>query len=135
MGEELQKFGILFFEIDVFVEVCKEQYSFDVCGLMCILFKDDEFSLYFVFLKKIVDRNLFNFISMGMSVDFEFVVEFGVMYIWVGILFFGMCEINVQVVLLMQDYFFVILWLFFDVILKIGCLFFVYQILLVCECG
>lgn len=79
---------MLLVNVDGFVVEC---CSFDlfVVGLMLILLVDEEVLMYFVFLVKMVEWNGLMGLLMGMSGDFEKVISFGVMYVWVGLVIFG----------------------------------------------
>lgn len=83
--------GILLKDVDGFVNDCCN-LDFLIKGLMCILLVDEEFSLYFVFFVKIVECNGLKGLLMGMSGDFEKVVSFGVIYVWVGFVIFGVWD-------------------------------------------
>ena len=89
IGEEDQKSGILPLEADAFLKACRDSYSFDIRGLMCIPPVEGPRGPYFALLKKIADRNGITHLSMGMSDDYETAIAFGSSEIRVGSAIFG----------------------------------------------
>ena len=88
-GEEAQKAGVLPDRADAFIRQCIESYGLDVRGLMAIPPADEEPSLHFALLAKIAARNGLDWLSMGMSDDFEIAVRFGATHVRVGSALFG----------------------------------------------
>jgi len=88
-GAEPQKAGVLPEEVDAFVQLCREDLSLPLVGLMCIPPVDEEPALHFALLEKIARRNNLPSLSMGMSGDFETAIEFGASHVRVGSAIFG----------------------------------------------
>ena len=88
-GAEPQKAGVLPEEVDAFVQLCREEFSLPIVGLMCIPPVEEEPALHFALLEKIAHRNKLDRLSMGMSSDFETAVEFGATHVRVGSAIFG----------------------------------------------
>jgi len=88
-GEEKQKSGVLPGEVDNFLKKCREEHGLEISGLMCIPPLDEEPSLHFALLNKIVARNDCRELSMGMSADYESAVALGATYVRVGTAIFG----------------------------------------------
>ena len=87
-GGEEQKSGVLPTETEVFVTGCLEM-DLPVKGLMCIPPVDEEASPHFALLKKISENCGLEYLSMGMSNDFEKAISFGSTHIRVGSAIFG----------------------------------------------
>jgi PLP dependent protein len=88
-GAEPQKAGVLPEEVDGFVQLCRDDLSLPIVGLMCIPPVDEEPALHFALLEKLAHRNDLQLLSMGMSGDFETAVEFGATHVRVGSAIFG----------------------------------------------
>ena len=87
-GGEEQKSGVLPAETEVFVKDCLDM-DLPIKGLMCIPPIDEEASLHFALLKKISENCGLEYLSMGMSADFEKAISFGATHIRVGAAIFG----------------------------------------------
>ena len=87
-GGEEQKSGVLPTEAEAFVKDCLDM-DLPVKGLMCIPPVDEEASLHFALLKKISENCGLEYLSMGMSNDFEKAISFGATHIRVGSAIFG----------------------------------------------
>ena len=87
-GEEGQKSGVLPRETEAFVKECKAM-DLPIKGLMCIPPIDEEASLHFALLKNISENCGLQYLSMGMSGDFEKAIGFGATHIRVGSAIFG----------------------------------------------
>ena len=87
-GGEEQKSGVLPSETEVFVKDCLDM-DLPIKGLMCIPPIDEEASLHFALLKKISKNCGLEYLSMGMSNDFEKAISFGATHIRVGSAIFG----------------------------------------------
>ena len=87
-GSEEQKSGILPTETESFVKDCLNM-DLPVKGLMCIPPVHEEASLHFALLKKISENCGLQYLSMGMSADFEKAISFGATHIRVGSAIFG----------------------------------------------
>jgi pyridoxal phosphate enzyme (YggS family) len=91
-GEEPQKAGIAPVDVDSFVSKCRDDIGLNIVGLMCIPPADEEAALHFALLRDMARRNGLEFLSMGMSGDFEVAVELGATDIRVGTAIFGARE-------------------------------------------
>ena len=87
-GGEEQKSGVLPTETESFVADCLNM-DLPVKGLMCIPPVHEEASLHFALLKKISENCGLEYLSMGMSNDFEKAISFGATHIRVGSAIFG----------------------------------------------
>ena len=87
-GGEEQKSGVLPTETESFVTDCLDM-DLPVKGLMCIPPVHEEVSLHFALLKKISENCGLEYLSMGMSNDFEKAISFGATHIRVGSAIFG----------------------------------------------
>jgi pyridoxal phosphate enzyme (YggS family) len=91
-GEESQKAGVALADVDFFVAKCRDDIGLNIVGLMCIPPADEEAALHFALLRDIARRNGLEFLSMGMSGDFEAAVELGATHVRVGTAIFGARE-------------------------------------------
>ena len=87
-GGEEQKSGVLPAKTESFVADCLDM-DLPVKGLMCIPPVHEEVSLHFALLKKISENCGLEYLSMGMSNDFEKAISFGATHIRVGSAIFG----------------------------------------------
>lgn len=87
-GEEKQKSGIWPSETGSFVKECLSM-DLPVKGLMCIPPISEEASLHFALLKSISENCGLQYLSMGMSADFEKAISFGATHVRVGSAIFG----------------------------------------------
>ena len=78
--------------MDFFVAKCRDDIGLNIVGLMCIPPADEEAALHFALLRDIARRNGLEFLSMGMSGDFEAAVELGATHVRVGTAIFGARE-------------------------------------------
>lgn len=88
-GAEPQKAGVMPEDTDQFIDQCRNEIGLEIAGLMCIPPFDEEPSLHFALLSKIAERNQLEFLSMGMSSDFEIAIAFGATHVRVGSAIFG----------------------------------------------
>ncbi len=88
-GEEPQKSGIAPREAVGFVHFCRDRLDLPVIGLMCIPPMSEEPALHFALLKKLAKEAGLEFLSMGMSDDFELAIRFGATHVRVGTAIFG----------------------------------------------
>ena len=87
-GEEKQKSGIPPSKTGSFVKECLSM-DLPVKGLMCIPPISEEASLHFALLKNISENCGLQYLSMGMSNDFEKAISFGATHVRVGSAIFG----------------------------------------------
>ncbi len=88
-GAEPQKAGVLPEETDAFIKECRETYSLNIAGLMCIPPLEEAPAPHFALTKKIAERNGLKLLSMGMSADFGSAINFGATHVRVGSAIFG----------------------------------------------
>ena len=89
IGEETQKRGIVPYEFESFLNMCKNRYGLHISGAMCMPPVNKNASVYFRNMKNLCNKNnIFN-ISMGMSSDYEEAITHGSTNIRVGSLIFG----------------------------------------------
>ena len=87
-GEEPQKAGVSPSELPRLLDYAKEK-KIHIRGLMCIPPFDEPSALHFVFLKKIAQKHDLNFLSMGMSSDYEKAITSGATHVRIGTELFG----------------------------------------------
>jgi hypothetical protein len=83
-GAEPQKAGVSPQDADAFLKTCRERYGLKIEGLMCVPPIDQQASPHFALLAKIAKRNGLEFLSMGMSSDFELAIQQGATHVRVG---------------------------------------------------
>lgn len=88
-GAEPQKAGVLPEDADAFIKQCREIYSLEIAGLMCIPPADEAPAPHFALTRKIAERNGVKLLSMGMSADFESAINLGATHVRVGSAIFG----------------------------------------------
>ncbi len=88
-GEEPNKAGVSPQDADGFIQLCRDELTLPLRGLMCIPPMDEEPSLHFALLREIASRNGLSELSMGMSADFETAIQFGATLVRVGTAIFG----------------------------------------------
>ena len=88
-GLEPQKAGIEPAKAVEFVQLCKDELSLPVIGLMCIPPTDENPGPHFALLHKLAQKAELPAISMGMSGDYETAIAFGATHIRVGSAIFG----------------------------------------------
>ncbi len=92
IGEEEQKAGIAIDDADDFIKQCQTEYGLNVKGLMCIPPAGEQPAPFFAILAQIAERNGLDHLSMGMSSDYEYAVQFGATSVRVGTGIFGARE-------------------------------------------
>jgi hypothetical protein len=88
-GSEPQKAGVLPPDADQFLRDCREKYSLEISGLMCIPPMDEAPGPHFALTAKIAKRNGLKLLSMGMSADFATAIQLGATHVRVGSAIFG----------------------------------------------
>jgi pyridoxal phosphate enzyme (YggS family) len=88
-GEEDQKSGISPHEAVAFSHHCRDHYSLNITGMMCIPPVNEEPAMHFALLKKLAAEAELPKLSMGMSADYETAINFGATHIRVGSSLFG----------------------------------------------
>ena len=88
-GNESQKSGILFNEADEFISDCKSNYNLNIVGLMCLPPINEDPRKHFSKLADLAKKFNLNFLSMGMSGDYQVALECGATHIRIGTHIFG----------------------------------------------
>ena len=88
-GLEPQKAGIAPDDTVAFVNLCRDELSLPVVGLMCIPPAEENPGPHFALLAKLADRCGLSKLSMGMSSDYQTAIEFGATSVRVGSAIFG----------------------------------------------
>jgi len=88
-GAEPQKAGVLPQDADGFIALCRDRYSLEVAGLMCIPPADEAPAPHFALTAQVAKRNGLKLLSMGMSADFRIAIAFGATHVRVGTAIFG----------------------------------------------
>lgn len=88
-GLEDQKAGASPDEADGLIQLCRDELNLSVKGVMCIPPFDEDPTEHFKLLRSIAKRNNIEYISMGMSGDFEKAIEHGATHVRVGTAIFG----------------------------------------------
>ena len=88
-GEEEQKAGVKPTETAAFVTRCREEFGFEIDGLMCIPPMDQEPAFHFALLAKLARESGLAELSMGMSADYESAIGYGATLVRVGTGVFG----------------------------------------------
>ncbi len=89
IGNESQKNGIPYNEVDDFYNYCSKEKKMDILGLMAIPPNDNKTNVYF---KSLSDLNYslgFKDLSIGMSADYEAALKFKSTYLRIGSSIFG----------------------------------------------
>lgn len=88
-GLEDQKAGASPDEVDGLIQLCRDELNLSVKGVMCIPPLDEDPTDHFELLRSIAKRNNIEYISMGMSSDFEKAIRHGATHVRVGTAIFG----------------------------------------------
>ena len=88
-GNESQKSGILIDEADEFISDCKSNHNLNIVGLMCLPPIDEDPRNHFSKLADLAKKFNLNFLSMGMSGDYQVALECGATHIRIGTHIFG----------------------------------------------
>ena len=88
-GNESQKSGGLFNEADKFISDCKSNYDLNIVGLMCLPPVNEEPRKHFSKLAVLAKKFNLNYLSMGMSGDYQVALECGATHIRIGTHIFG----------------------------------------------
>ncbi|HEY4123660.1 MAG TPA: YggS family pyridoxal phosphate-dependent enzyme [Rhizomicrobium sp.] len=88
-GEEPQKAGVAPQDTAAFITLCRDELHLPVKGLMCIPPNNENPAPHFALLQKLARENALDFLSMGMSGDFESAIKFGATHVRVGSAIFG----------------------------------------------
>ena len=88
-GEEPQKAGIAPQEAAAFIRFARDELRLPVRGLMCIPPAGENPGPHFALLAKLAKSENLEFLSMGMSDDFETAIRFGATHVRIGSAIFG----------------------------------------------
>ena len=88
-GLENQKSGICPNNVEEFLKFCHNNTNLKIIGLMCIPPVEDNPTLHFGFLKNLANKLNLDFLSMGMSSDYDIAIQLGATHIRIGSAFFG----------------------------------------------
>ncbi len=88
-GNESQKSGVLFNEADEFISNCKSNYNLNTVGLMCLPPINEDPRKHFLKLRDLATKYNLNYLSMGMSGDYQIALECGATHIRIGTHIFG----------------------------------------------
>ena len=89
VGNELQKSGIPFSEVDAFYNYCVKEINLNVIGLMIIPPSEKNSKQYFKVLNELNSSLGLKDLSMGMSADFEDAIKYNSTFVRIGSLIFG----------------------------------------------
>ena len=88
-GNESQKSGVLLNEADEFISDCKSNYNLNIVGLMCLPPINEDPRTHFLKLADLGKKFDLNYLSMGMSGDYQVALECGATHIRIGTHIFG----------------------------------------------
>ena len=89
IGNEIQKNGVKYEELEFFLKECKKNFNLNIIGLMCIPPNDDDTKIYFKKMYELCKKFELPELSMGMSGDYNLAVESGATFIRIGSKIFG----------------------------------------------
>ena len=89
IGNENQKSGITFAQLDTFYTYCTKEKNLNVIGLMAIPPNDNNTKKYFQYLYETNTSLGLSELSMGMSSDYKLALEYHSTYLRIGSLIFG----------------------------------------------
>ncbi|MCF6302505.1 MAG: YggS family pyridoxal phosphate-dependent enzyme [Devosiaceae bacterium] len=89
IGGEAQKSGVEISQAVSFVDKCKNDLELNVVGLMCIPPAAEAPGPYFALLHDLAKKAKVEFLSMGMSSDYDVAIEMGATHVRVGTAIFG----------------------------------------------
>ena len=88
-GNEPQKSGVPLMQAEEFIDICIKKYDLNVVGLMCLPPLKESPKSHFDNLRILASNFNLNYLSMGMSEDFEIALKCGATHIRVGTKIFG----------------------------------------------
>jgi PLP dependent protein len=89
IGNEEQKSGIPFNEVDAFYNYCSKEKNMNILGLMAIPPNNENIEKYFKSLSELNSSLGFKDLSMGMSADYMNALKYKATYLRIGSLIFG----------------------------------------------
>lgn len=84
ISEEITKGGVYIKDIDKFFNEAKKYSKITINGLMTLPPQNEDPSVYFALLKNLSKKNMLDYLSMGMSNDFESAIAMGATHIRIG---------------------------------------------------
>ena len=88
-GNEQQKSGIPYSEVDGFYNYCSKEKNMNVLGLMAIPPNNDNVEKYFKSLSELNSSLGLKELSIGMSSDYMSAIKYGASYLRIGSSIFG----------------------------------------------
>ena len=88
-GNEPQKSGVLLHEAGEFISDCLSNYNLNIIGLMCLPPINEDSREHFIKLRDLAKKFKLDFLSMGMSGDYQIALECGATHIRIGTHIFG----------------------------------------------
>jgi len=89
IGNEPQKSGIHYSEVKEFVNTCKEKYSLNIVGLMCIPPNNINPKDFYLKMQNLRSELNLEELSMGMSSDYLDAINYGSTFLRIGTNIFG----------------------------------------------
>jgi len=89
IGNEEQKSGIRFNEVDAFYNYCSKEKNMNIIGLMAIPPNDENTEKYFKSISELNYSLGFQELSLGMSSDYELAINFKATFLRIGTSIFG----------------------------------------------
>ena len=88
-GNEPQKSGVLYHEAEEFISDCISNYNLNIIGLMCLPPINEDSRKHFIKLGDLGKKFNLDYLSMGMSGDYQIALECGATHIRIGTHIFG----------------------------------------------
>ena len=89
IGNEEQKSGIRYNEVDAFYNYCSKEKNMNIIGLMAIPPNDENTEKYFKSISELNYSLGFQELSLGMSSDYELAINFKATFLRIGTSIFG----------------------------------------------
>lgn len=89
IGNEQQKSGVPYGEVDAFYNYCSKEKNMNILGLMAIPPNDDNTDKYFRSVSELNASLGFKELSLGMSSDYQLALNFKATYLRIGSAIFG----------------------------------------------
>ena len=94
IGEEPQKNGIHPKNVNQFVDYCRNNFSLNIIGLMCLPPMNENPEKYFLYLSQLKKQTDLCHLSMGMTSDYQIATKCGSTFLRIGSKIFGERNIN-----------------------------------------
>ena len=89
IGNESQKNGIMVYQLKLFLDDCRKNFSLNIIGLMCIPPNDKNVEIHFREMMELCKKFNLPELSMGMSNDYNLALENGSTFVRIGSKIFG----------------------------------------------